>query len=99
MIASEINKINQTICVDARHACSVRFCPRYCPTITAPPVASAANTLINNTIMLSTKETPETAASPTFAIMIESAMPTNTARSCSTTSGRINARNALLSNK
>lgn len=49
--------------------------------------------------MLSTNDTPDTAASPTFATIIESAIPTSTASNCSTISGMINAVNALLSNK
>ena len=70
----------------------------YWPATTAPPVASAAKTLISRIIMLSTSETPDTADSPTLATMMESAMPTSTASSCSTIRGRIKAVSARLVN-
>lgn len=45
-------------------ALSFRFCPRYWEATTAPPVATAAKILIISTLIMSTKETPEVAASP-----------------------------------
>ena len=43
----------------------------------------------------STRETADTAASPTLEIMTESAMPTNMARNCSATSGRMMRKMSL----
>ena len=91
--------MNQTSWVADSHAASFFLCPRYCPATTAPPVASAAKILMSSTMTWSTSETPDTAASPTLAIIIESAIPTSTARSCSTTSGIINATSDRLSNR
>ena len=51
--------------------------------------------LIINTITLSTNETPDTASSPTFAVMIESASPTVTVSICSMINGMINLFSAL----
>ena len=62
----------------------------------APPVARAANRLIRSTMMLSTRDTPDTADSPTLATMILSAIPTRTARNCSTIRGRISTRRSRL---
>ena len=87
VIATAQIVINQISCVAAWLAFSFSFLPRYCPATTAPPVASAAKTLIRSTMILSTKETPETAASPTFATIMLSAIPTSTDKSCSITSG------------
>ena len=72
--------------------------PRYWLTTTAPPVASAANTWISKTFTESTSEMPDTAASPTRDTIIVSAMPTVTASSCSTISGRISAHSARVEN-
>ena len=55
---------------------------------------SAENALISKSITLSTSETPDTADSPTLAIMMESAIPTKTASICSITRGNIKANNA-----
>ena len=74
------------------------LCPRNCPATTAPPVANAENRLIINTITLSTNETPDTASSPTFAVMIESASPTVTVNICSMINGMINRTRSLFEN-
>ena len=76
MCIRDRNKINWSAVL---HAMIFFLCPRNCPATTAPPVANAENRLIINTITLSTNETPDTASSPTFAVMIESASPTVTA--------------------
>ena len=62
----------------ASHPVFGSFLPRYCPAITAPPVARAVKILMMSSMTVSTKETPETAASPTRATMIESESPTAT---------------------
>ena len=54
-----------------------------------PPVASAANAFCSSTFTASTKDTAETAASPTRATIMESARPTVMASSCSITIGII----------
>ena len=41
------------------------FAPSSCATTTAPPVASAEKILMISTLIISTSDTPETAASPT----------------------------------
>ena len=61
-------------------------------------VANAENRLIINTITLSTNETPDTASSPTFAVMIESASPTVTVSICSMINGMINRTRSLFEN-
>ena len=61
-------------------------------------VANAENRLIINTITLSTNETPDTASSPTFAVMIESASPTVTVNICSMINGMINRTRSLFEN-
>ena len=61
-------------------------------------VANAENKLIINTITLSTNETPDTASSPTFAVMIESASPTVTVSICSMINGMISRTRSLFEN-
>ena len=63
--------------------------PIYCPHTTAPPVARAANPKNTSVLTESTRDTADTAASPTLATMIESARPTVIARNCSMIKGRI----------
>ena len=84
--------MNQTSCVADSQAASFLLWP-------APPVANAANMLIRSTITWSTSDTPDTAASPTLEIIIESAMPTSIARNCSIMRGMISAARALLSKR
>jgi hypothetical protein len=50
--------------------------------------------LMMSTLSESTSETPETAASPTFVIIMTAARPTVIASSCSKMSGTINCRRA-----
>ena len=72
----------------ALRAASLGFCaPRYWLVTTAPPVASAANTVMMSWLIISTSDTPEMAASPAEETMTVSAMPTNTLSACSMTSG------------
>ena len=68
--------------------------PRYWLPITAPPVASAARTWMISTLMLSTRLTLETAASPTPETIRVSAIPIVTLRICSSSIGRIRAVSA-----
>ena len=62
------------------HARFLFFCPIYWEATTAPPVATAANTLIKSVLIISTSDTPEVAASPTLETIIVSTIPTVTAR-------------------
>ena len=64
-------------CAVARQPFSGSFLPMYWPAMTAPPVARAVKILMIKSMTVSTRETPETAASPTRATMMESASPTN----------------------
>ena len=70
-------------------ALSFRFCPRYWEATTAPPVATAAKILMISTLIMSTKETPEVAASPALDTIIVSTIPTETASICSMINGKI----------
>lgn len=54
--------------------------------------------LISRIFRLSTRETPDTEASPQLATITESAMPMVTARNCSTIRGRIRIRSCLRVN-
>ena len=63
--------------------------PRNWEVTTAPPVASAASTLMIRLLNMSIRDTPETAASPAEEIMTVSAMPTVIASACSNKSGMI----------
>ena len=63
--------------------------PRNWEVTTAPPVASAASTLMIRLLNMSIRDTPETAASPAEDIMTVSAMPTVIASACSNKSGMI----------
>src|SRR5699024_12443200 len=71
------------------------------PTATLSPYTTLfrSNTLIRSTMILSTSDTPETAASPTFATIMLSAIPTSTDKSCSITSGISKAVRSRLLNK
>ena len=87
---------NMMICQAALLASSGCFCPRKCPATTAPPVASAEKTLISRMFTVSTRDTPDTAASPTTDIIIVSAMPTAIASVCSMTRGMISFFRSLF---
>ena len=79
-------------CAAESLACLGRFAPMYCEVTTAPPVASAEKTAKTRLLIMSTRETPETAASPTAEIMTVSAIPTVMASACSKISGIISLR-------
>ena len=55
--------------------------------MTVPPVAKAAKRLIIRVFIVSTSETPETAASPFGEIIIVSKSPIEIVRNCSIMSG------------
>ena len=63
--------------------------PRNWEVTTAPPVASAASTLMIRLLNMSIRDTPETAASLAEEIMTVSAMPTVIASACSNNKGMI----------
>lgn len=70
--------------------------PRYWEATTAPPVASAENILISSTLMESTREIPDTAASPQVETIMVSIMPMVTASNCSSMSGMSRRRRSSL---
>ncbi len=72
--------------------------PRYWLATTAPPVAKAAKRVTMRTVMASTRLMALTAASPTRATMTVSAMPMETANSCSMTNGMISVTRKRRSN-
>ena len=72
---------------ELRMASVRRLAPKNWLVTTAPPVASAANTLKIRLLIMSTSDTPEMAASPTLETMTVSDMPTSAASACSMTSG------------
>ena len=76
-------------CFADLHASSFFPAPRNWEVTTAPPVASAASTLMIRLLNISIRDTPETAASPAEEIMTVSAMPTVIASACSNKSGMI----------
>ena len=59
-------------------------------------MARAEKAFTSSTFTVSTSETADMAASPTWATMMESARPTVMARSCSMTRGMIRFRRSLL---
>ena len=79
-------------------ALSLLLCPRYWEDTTAPPVATAAKILINRVLTISTKDTPEVAASPAFDTIMVSTIPTDTASICSTIRGSISRFKSWLEN-
>ncbi len=83
-------------CFAAMQAFFCSCLPRYCAVTTAPPVARAEKICINKMLMESTREMPDTAASPTFVTITVSAMPMVTASSCSMTSGTSSRTSARL---
>ncbi len=98
MITMDKKAVDAMSCSPAIQAFFFSLWPRYWADTTAPPVAKAANSPISRKLILSTKETPDTAASPTLATMIPSAIPTVTANICSIISGIINFISSFLVN-
>lgn len=84
---SETAVMTYKSCLAAEQARSRSLRPRYWDTTTAPPVPRAAKTWISSRLMLSTRDIPETAASPAVVTMTVSAMPTVISKSCSMTRG------------
>ena len=84
-------------CFAEWHAFLLSFLPRYCDAITAPPVAKAEKRKMRRFAMLSIRDTPETACSPTLATIIVSIIPMVTLRRVSIRSGTIRALRYLLS--
>ena len=74
------------------------FFPMYWLQTTAPPVASADKICIRRTLMLSTSETPDTAASPQEDTINVSIRPMLIDKNCSTIRGMINFFSDCLSN-
>ena len=97
-IASEMTVTTRYSCFAASQARLLSRAPSSCATTTAPPVASAAKMLIMSTFIISTSETPDTAASPHEETMMVSARPTVMASTCSSTSGQMSFLSAELGN-
>ena len=96
--ATPSSALRVTSCPALREAsCGLRA-PRNWLVTTAPPVASAAKTLMMRLLIISTSETPEMAASPTLETMTVSDMPTSAARVCSMTSGQSSRSRSRLAN-
>ena len=70
----------------------------YWDAMTAPPVAKEENSVMSKKLMESTREMPETAASPQEETITVSAIPMVTARSCSITRGMMSFRRSLFEN-
>ena len=75
------------------------FAPKNWLTTTAPPVASAANSTMIRLLIISTRLTPEMAASPQRDTIMVSAMPTVTSSSCSISSGPVSFSSSAWVNK
>ena len=87
MTPSPSRALRATSWPELRMASARRLAPKNWLVTTAPPVASAANTLKIRLLIMSTSDTPEMAASPTLETMTVSDMPTSAASACSMTSG------------
>ena len=85
-------------CMAERQASCFFPAPSNCEVTTAPPVASAASTDMTRLFTMSIRDTPDIAASPTFATIIISAMPTMMVRACSSIRGIISLCRSLLLN-
>ena len=80
---------------------SASFCsraPKNWLTTTAPPVASAANSTMMRLLIISTRLTPEMAASPQRDTIMVSAIPTVTSSNCSTSSGPVSSSSSFCVN-
>ena len=98
VITADRIRVTNTSCPAALQAISGFFFPMNWADTTAPPVASAASICMISTLTESTKETPETAVSPTAATIITSTMPTSTANICSTIRGARSFNKSFLEN-
>ena len=97
-ITMVIRALTQRSCFAERQASSRLDAPMNWLVTTAPPVARAARMLMMRLLNMSTRETPDTAASPTEEIIMVSAMPTVMARVCSRIRGMISFFKSLLEN-
>ena len=79
-----------------RRAFSVCRAPRNWLVTTAPPVARAANSVSTTLLIMSTKLTPEMAASPTEDTITPSHIPTSTVSPCSMTRGMMSRISCLF---
>jgi hypothetical protein len=72
--------------------------PNACDTATAPPVTSEENAMISSASNAATNETPDTAASPALATIIESTVLTVIVSACCNIIGNINRNRSRLLN-
>ena len=98
IIPRDISVVTNSSWSAARQAIFSSFIPRAWPATTAPPVAMAARSCISSRLMESTRETPDTAASPTSATITTSSIPTSTERNCSIISGTNSRIRSFLEN-
>ena len=99
LISRLMNTAVYSSCHAQRQACFTCLDPMNWETTTAPPVESAAMMEKIRLLIMSTRETPEMAASPTEATIMVSAMPTVMASACSKTSGMISFFRSLEENR
>ena len=83
----------------ARLASSGFFAPTHREAMTAPPVARALKILMKRMKIMSTRETPETEASPRDETMTESMIPMRMERNCSAMRGRMRAKRVRFENR
>ena len=94
----KLDMMNRICAAAARAFFSSRW-PMYWLATTAPPVASAVMIWIIRVLKVSTRLTPDTAASPTDDTMRVSARPMVTLRACSAISGSSSAVSCWRVNK
>ena len=94
IITENINKTVSSCAPDFLDSSSLPL-PIYWLQTTAPPVASAAITCMISLLILSTRATPATAASPDCDTISVSTSPTSTASNCSNISGIISFLKSL----
>ena len=80
---------NMSNCPEARFVASFSLRPIYWLMTTAPPDAKAVNKYMNTVLNELTRETPDTALSPTKLTINVSTIPTNMTNSCSKNNGII----------
>ena len=95
-MSREASIMKSSSCSPAWPALSRSRRPRNCPAMAAPPVARAAKAPTSSTFTVSTRDTADMAASPTWETMTESSRPTVMASSCSMTRGTMSRRRSRL---
>ena len=97
-IKTATTKAISSSCAAAIQASSCLLAPINWLITTAPPVASAASSDIITLLTMSTRDTPDTAASPAKLTITVSDIPTVIAKNCSIISGTISTFKSVLLN-